>query len=240
MKHAVADARLPVARLSPCGRFLQIPFHSLHLVWSWAVVGGGPFQAKGVIWHQVSDRDLGKGVDPRQLLIERIDSTYGPGTAAVSIGFLTGVPLKERRDVYLEMSGIAVRCTATVGLNNALRVGDLPNALAGHAGTINVLLQTSIPLSDAAALEALSLVSEARTVAVLEGGLKSIEGARIASGTGTDCIAVAYPIHSGVPRAEYAGKHTILGHLIGSSCHTAIAEGVAHQKRLRATQTKPE
>ncbi|MGH8202726.1 MAG: adenosylcobinamide amidohydrolase [Steroidobacteraceae bacterium] len=49
-------------------------------------------------------------------------------------------------------------------------------------GTINVLLQTSVPLTDLAAIEALSIVAEARTVAVLEGGIQSTAGSGFASG----------------------------------------------------------
>ena len=125
------------------------------------------------------------------------------------------------------------RCVATVGLNNALRIGDLPSPTASRPGTINVLIQTSVPLSDAGAIEALSIATEARTVAVLEGGVHSTAGPGIASGTGTDCIAVASPIGSDAMPALYAGKHTMLGHLIGASTYEAVAKGVRNCKRYR-------
>lgn len=106
-----------------------------------------------------------------------------------------------------------------------------PSATTPHAGTINILLQTSVPLTDLAAMEALSIVAEARTVAVLEGNVHSTAGMGFASGTGTDCIAVASPRGSNATAQSYAGKHTVLGYLIGAATFEAVAAGVQNSKR---------
>jgi adenosylcobinamide amidohydrolase len=214
-----------------------VNFHAPHLVKSWAVVGGGTGEAQAVVWHQVTDRELTPGVDPQAFLTKQIETYYGSREASASIvGFLTGTLLVGHIESFLERSGVWVRCVATVGLNNALRIGDPPSLTVSHPGTINVLLQTSVPLSDPGAIEALAIVAEARTVAVLEGGVYSTAGLGIASGTGTDCIAVASPTQSEAAAALYAGKYTVLGHLIGASTYEAVTKGVKSWKRFRETQ----
>ena len=209
-------------------------FHTPHLVKSWAVLGGGSSEAQAVIWHHVKDHELAPGVDPQAFLTGKIEAYYGSDeVSAPLIGFLTGTFLVGHVESFLQRPGMWARCVATVGLNNALRIGDLPSPTASRPGTINILIQTSVPLSDAAAIEALSIATEARTVAVLEGGVHSTAGQGIASGTGTDCIAVASPVGSDATSALYAGKHTILGHLIGASTYEAVAKGVRNCKRYR-------
>jgi adenosylcobinamide amidohydrolase len=112
-------------------------------------------------------------------------------------------------------------------LRNALRIGQMPRSIAITPGTINILLQVSCPLTECASLEALSLVAEARTAAVLDGQVPSSVGNAIATGTGTDSIVVASPLPSDHDSALlYAGKHTELGHLIGSCVYDAVSHGL--------------
>lgn len=218
--------------LSACGKWLRVNFDTPHVIKSWAVLRGGTQEARAVIWRQVTDGDLSLGVDPRTYLIEQIEARYGPDASSQTVGFLTGTRLATHIESFLDCSGMWARCVATVGLNNALRIGATPGSTALYPGTINILLQTSVPLSDLAAIEALSLVAEARTVAVLEGGIHSTAGIGLASGTGTDCIAVASPRESDATAQLYAGKHTVLGHLIGAATYEAVATGVRNYKRF--------
>jgi adenosylcobinamide amidohydrolase len=149
------------------------------------------------------------------------------------VGFLTSAPLGTFVETRRELEGLWARCVATVGLSNALTIGDLPTGRSVSPGTINILVQVAVPLSENAALEAVSLVAEARTRAVLEGHVRSTAGNSIASGTGTDCIAVASPlaISGETAPADYAGKHTALGYLIGACASEGISRGVRDWKR---------
>jgi adenosylcobinamide amidohydrolase len=119
-----------------------------------------------------------------------------------------------------------------VGLGNALRAGDAPGP-AGRIGTINVVCHVSVALCDEAMLEALALAAEARTLAVHEAGIASRLSGKSASGTGTDCIVIAAPV-AGEP-FRYAGKHTVIGHLIGRTVHDAVRCGVEQWQRERAS-----
>lgn len=221
----------PTPDLSECEKWLRVSFDIPHIVKSWAVLGGGTKEALAVVWRQVTDGELCLGIDPQRYLIEQIEAYYGRDEASSQIvGFLTGARLVGHTQAFLDHSGIWARCIATVGLNNALRIGDPPGSAAPHPGTINILVQTSVPLTDLAAIEALSIVAEARTVAVLEGGIQSTAGFGLASGTGTDCIAVASPRKADSTARPYAGKHTVLGHLIGATTYKAVAAGVHNYK----------
>ncbi len=124
--------------------------------------------------------------------------------------------------VEKQHDGVAARAVATVGLGNALAVGDSPGPMS--VGTINVLVQLSHALDEAGLAEALALASEARTAAVLDGRVPSRRSQELASGTGTDCIVVAAP-EGGEP-LRWVGKHTLAGSLLGGAVREAVARGV--------------
>lgn len=98
----------------------------------------------------------------------------------------------------------------------------MPGSSATGWGTINILCRASVELSDAALIEALSLVAEARTLAIT-GRRLQVEGGD-ATGTGTDCIAVA-ATRGGAERVGYAGKHTAIGQAIGLAVREAVGRG---------------
>jgi adenosylcobinamide amidohydrolase len=163
-------------------------------------------------------------VDAKRLFEERRKQRAGD---TEGVGFLTGCSLAEFVEKRRDWDELSARCIATVGLRNALRVGDLPSPGVISPGTINILLQTSFPLSECGSLEALSLVVEARTLAVLEAHVPSGVGNAIATGTGTDCVVVASPLpSSNDSEVCFSGKHTEFGHLIGSCVYDAVSHGI--------------
>jgi adenosylcobinamide amidohydrolase len=215
-------------KLSGCRRWLEVDLCVPHSTLGWTLIGGGRRQAQSVFWHQVSDADLLAEVDPKLFFEERCRQRTG-GTQGV--GFLTGCSLAEFVDKRRDRGKLSARCVATIGLRNALRIGDLPRSTSVSPGTINILLLTSCPLSECALLEALSLVAEARTLAVLDGHVPSSVGNTVATGTGTDCIVVACPLPSGEDsELVYAGKHTDLGHLIGLCVYDTVSHGIRQSK----------
>jgi adenosylcobinamide amidohydrolase len=221
------------AELSACGRWLEVDLCTPHSTLGWTLIGGGRRQAHRVFWHQVSDVDLPPEVDARRLFEERRKERAGDTQGA---GFLTGCLLAEFVEKRRGRDKLSARCIATVGLRNALRIGDPPSPGTISPGTINILLQTSFPLGECASLEALSLVVEARTLAVLEARVPSGVGKTIATGTGTDCIVVASPFPSSMDSEVcYSGKHTEFGYLIGACVYDAVSEGI----RRRSARGSP-
>jgi adenosylcobinamide amidohydrolase len=210
--------------LSACRRWLEVDLCVPHSTLGWTLIGGGRGHAQRAFWLSVGGADLTPDVDAKRFFEERRKEHAGD---TQGVGFLTGCRLAGFVDKRRERDTLSARCIATVGLANALRIGDPPCATSVPPATINILVQSSRPLSESASIEALSLVAEARTLAVLEARVASSIGHAIATGTGTDCIVVASPLSSSSdPEAVYAGKHTVLGHLIGSCVYDAVSQGI--------------
>jgi adenosylcobinamide amidohydrolase len=216
-------------QVSQRDRWLIVGFDRIHAVASWAIVGGGLRRTRTVAWHQISECELRPPVDARTLLRRRLGQQQLPDDA---VGLLTSRTLASYCDVSRCYGDVAARCIVTVGMGNALRVGDGPGPDA-RIGTINGLCRISVALSPEALLEALALAVEARTLAVREAELASTLSGEPASGTGTDCMVIAAPEHDHDrhPGAAYAGKHTIVGHLIGAAMLAATAQGIAIWRR---------
>jgi adenosylcobinamide amidohydrolase len=202
------------------GPFLLVRFAAPQRVASWAIMGGGLTHADAVAWLEVRNADLPIALDPR-VVLQRALRELALGRV---VGLITSRSLDAYQDVSRTHGGVSARAVATIGLGNALRAGDAPSTMRA-AGTINVLCQVSVRLSDEALLEALALATEAKTLAVCDARVPSTGGALLASGTGTDCVVIACAEHG--EAVAYAGKHTVAGHLIGSCIHDAVARGIA-------------
>jgi adenosylcobinamide amidohydrolase len=88
-----------------------------------------------------------------------------------------------------------------------------------------MILTVQPGLRDEAMVEAVQIATEGRARALYESVIKSCRSRLPATGTGTDCIAVA-SLGSGVE--SYCGKHTKLGELIGMAAYTAVKKGLAN------------
>ncbi|GBD47385.1 adenosylcobinamide amidohydrolase [Methylopila sp. Yamaguchi] len=193
---------------------------------SWALARPGFQTADQVVWLEVEDDDLPVTVDPAALLEARMQAA-GFGDA---VGMMTSRDVRRRRVAGAASGGASARCLATVGLGNASRVGEPSPPPREAWGTINLLVACSVPLTDAALVEALSIAVEARTAAVMASG-RAVDGGA-ATGTGTDCVVVAAPL--GDPAANFAGLHTDVGVAIGAAVYEAVKNGacdwMAHTK----------
>jgi len=210
-------------RVQRLREWLVVTFPEPQQTLSWAVVGSGKNSAQRVVWRQVVDGELNCPVDPADFLVEQLKKE----NLTDAIGLLTSARLDNYVHVKKEFGQYRADCIATVGMGNALCVGDFPTA-PNHVGTINLLCQLSVPLSDGAFIEAVSVATEARTKAVLESNILSRRSTHLATGTGTDCIVIASP--SGESESKYSGKHTIIGHLIGNSVYEAVKSGLSRWK----------
>ena len=111
------------------------------------------------------------------------------------------------------------------------RVADHEQAdLIGH-GTINTLLFISRELTAGAMVRTVMTATEAKTAALQELAVNSRYSDGLATGTGTDQIGVASRLGTGIPLTG-AGKHSVLGELIGRTVHDAIRETLSLQNGL--------
>jgi len=140
----------------------------------------------------------------------------------------TAVEMKHLVRVSMESGVARVACFATVGCGNALSVAEPASVAieepAPTLHTINMILTVEPGLSDAAMVEAIQIATEGRVRALYENGIKSYRSGLLATGTGTDCVAIV-SLGDGVER--YCGKHTKLGELIGGAAYASVAKGLA-------------
>ena len=195
--------------------WLDVPLPARLRTLGWCLNAPGFGWAEAVHWREVRDADLGPGRDAPAWLAAELARTGRRGPC-----FVTSRDVRAFVQRAASAEGAGAWAVATVGLSNAERIGARA-AAAVAAGTINVLAVADRPLSDGALVEALSLVAEARTAAVMEGG-PALPAGR-ATGTGTDCVLVGAP-GGGAP---HAGKHTAVGEALGRAAYEAVARGVA-------------
>jgi adenosylcobinamide amidohydrolase len=200
-------------------RWLIASFNEPWSILSWCVVNGGFQRTRTAAWLHLHPDEIAGVDDPADWMRSRLH-LEGLSDA---VGFMTSRPALLSVESGAEEQDCRAWALGTVGLSNALRAGD--PAGKSSLGTINLLICVSLPLTTEAALEGLCLASEAKTLAVLESGTRSIVSGAAATGTGTDSIAIAWP-EKGAP-ASYSGKHTPAGAAIGRAAFDAVTRGVA-------------
>jgi adenosylcobinamide amidohydrolase len=191
---------------------------------SWAVLNGGFCHARHIINHRVDGHNAMFCAQPGPWL-KRAAARLGLRGKVVAMA--TAVEMSHTVQVSMGSNGDLVTCFATVGCGNALSVGDPATAgfeePAPSLHTINLILTVQPGLTNEAMVEAIQIATEGRLRALYEKGIKSYQSGLLATGTGTDCIAIV-SLGDGVQR--YCGKHTKLGELIGLAVYTAVTKGL--------------
>lgn len=176
---------------------------------SWSLNRPGFVEASQVAWRQVGSDDLVAGLDPAAWFAAKLDDAE----LSSAVGMMTSRDVGSYVHRLARVEDVEAHCLMTLGLNNGEHIGRRAGADEA-AGTINILCHVATPLNDAALLEAASLVTQARTVALVEAGYKRPGHEAIVTGTGTDCIVMAAPL--GPLPAPYAGMHTAIGAAVGA------------------------
>ncbi|MFI6511515.1 adenosylcobinamide amidohydrolase [Streptosporangium sp. NPDC050855] len=83
-------------------------------------------------------------------------------------------------------------------------------------GTVNIIVAVPVAMSDAALVNAVMTVTEAKTQALLEAGFSG-------TGTASDAVCVAVPEHG--PQEPFGGPRSTWGARIARAVHTAVREG---------------
>lgn len=188
-------------------------------VLSWAVNRPGLVTARRILWREVRNTDLPQDLDVLDWLQDQLRARG----ALDAVTFLTSRHIRFHHQATATVGGACATAIATVGLSNAERIGRRMDRTGQDWGTINIALYLDAGpgagLTDTALIEALSIATAARTVAVMEAGMDLPSGR--ATGTGTDCIAVA----ARPGTFAYAGMHTELGEAAGRAVHEAVTAG---------------
>lgn len=193
-----------------------------HRVLSFAPHRPGFQMAQQIVWREVRDADLTPELD----VTAWFSSELARNGHADAVGLLTSRDVGQFILTESRIEDQHVACVATVGLGNAESVGSR-RAVNGvgwstEYGTINLAVWIEACLTEAAQIEALTIATQARTAAVYDCGLFLPDGRR-ATGTGTDCIAIAAKPGD----TAFSGLHTALGEAIGHAVRMSVAKAAA-------------
>ena len=138
------------------------------------------------------------------------------GLAGPGAGLLTAVDVT---DAVRARDG-DVRVVVTVGLGYPTRAAAEPDAErpADRVGTINIVAFLPVPLSDAAMVNAVATVTEAKVQALHECGFE-------ATGTATDAMVIATPPTTGAVVEPYGGPRSPWGSRLARAVHAAVSDG---------------
>jgi adenosylcobinamide hydrolase len=186
-----------------------------------APLGGGLGERRWVLNAQVErgyDRD-----DPADHLAElaRRAGLEGPG-----VGLMTAVDVR----TVARADDAGVTCWATVGVDvpawaaapDEVALADedpgVSASVAPRVGTINLVVDVPVRLSEAALVNAVATATEAKSQAMAEAGLAG-------TGTPTDAVCVLCPVDG--PAESYGGPRSRWGARLARAVHDAVAGGLA-------------
>ncbi len=223
---------LPGGRLYHCADWVTLALDSPHRVLSSAVLRGGlGFSHR---WLNLKVSGAGASESPQDTLAA---VCHLHGWEADTVGMMTAADLASLRVRHAGIDGERLTVLVTAGLSNARRAGDRAEyrqlaAQPREAGTINLALVSSIALSDAALLEAALVATEAKAALLQTLGIRSPVSGGIATGTGTDAIAIF--ANPGPSVIRYAGKHTLFGEVVARLVIAALGDALDRRGPLIA------
>ena len=198
-------------------------------VLSSAVYNGGWVQASHLLNMRVQQNFLGEKKHfptPEETLL-----AYGKemGINGRIVGMMTSANMSSFRHESREAQNVTIDVLVTAGVSNAKRAGETAEfrqmgEQVTQTGTINLILLTNAQLTPAAMTETVMVVTEAKAAALAELGITSPQTGAIATGTGTDAIAI---VSGQTPtQIRFCGKHTLFGELAAQATIAAITQSL--------------
>ncbi len=207
----------PDVHLDCTAAHVRVAFDRPRPVLSSAVLNGGWVRAGTILNLKVPKRPENPDAPPEAP--ERTLSRYCRrlGVQGIAVGMMTAASMNSLRTARASLQDSAMLVLVTSGLSNPLRAGDPAEerpleTAASKIGTINTIIVTSAAMAPPAMVEAVMIAAEAKAAAMQACGVRSRVSNAIATGTGTDAIALA--CGEGPPRIRYCGKHTRFGEVL--------------------------
>ncbi len=213
------------ASLNHTQNYIHAEFSIPHQVISSAVLNGGIVQAKHIINLKVP-KHLTSSESPEITLSKYCTEANWKG---ITVGMMTAASMNSFRMAKETVQDIDLIVLVTSGLSNARRVGDSAEyrrmtTQPKEIGTINIIVITSAILTESAMVEALMIVTEAKSAALQEAGIMSPISNKIATGTGTDSAAIVSG--HGPEKVSYCGKHVLFGEILGRMVINTVASSI--------------
>jgi adenosylcobinamide amidohydrolase len=203
------------------------------IVLSSAVVGGGLTRAGGIVNLKVA-----KQTGPPSTRLASPEATIAAycrrqGWQGPLVGMMTAASMGSFRRAERREKDISVITLVTAGISNAGRAGDRAawrtfGATVPAAGTVNMIVLTNAALTEAALVEAVITVTEAKAAAFADLGIRSVTSGRAATGTGTDSVAVVSG--PGPATIRFCGKHALFGEMLADTAIRAISDSLGRHE----------
>lgn len=208
---------------------LHIAFKEPRRVLSSAPLNGGLLEARHILNLNVEkNRDGAKGrFDPPEVTLS--DFCWKMGWQGPVVGMMTGAGMNTFRKVRCVEQGVEVIALVTAGISNARRAGEPAECrefgdASAEIGTINIIILTNAHLTQAAMVEAVMMVTEAKAAAFQDLKIRNPQNGFPATGTGTDAVAVVSGC--GPVRVRFCGKHMLYGEMLASTVMEAITSSL--------------
>jgi adenosylcobinamide hydrolase len=216
--------------LSCTADLVHVQFALPHRALSCAVLNGGLCHASDYLNARVARHMPNPLEDPARSLRRLSDQLQCRG---ITVGMMTAASMESLRIECETISNETLAVLVTTGLENARRAGDPAEyrtlgALPAERGTINLCIVTSAQVADETLVEMIAVATEAKVAVMQELDITSPVSGKLATGTGTDAIAV-FSGH-GSQRVRFAGKHTLLGERLAVLVMQAIRSSVDAQR----------
>jgi adenosylcobinamide amidohydrolase len=240
-------------RLRRSGRFLVTDLQGEHKVLSTSFRHGGQVtHVRHLLNHQSCE---GAGHAARHQLIADVGqdayhdrACADAGLPSASTAMMGTAANMNYAAVSRELDGaLAVTAAVTAGVEgNATTAGESANwretptginAVSVYAGTINIVLLISHPLTPAALARCVVTMTEGKSAALQRLSVPSKRGLDLATGTGTDQYCIAAP-SAGPFVLTSASPHVKLGELVGRAVRDATLEALRWQNGLEASYTR--
>ncbi|MGW6499741.1 adenosylcobinamide amidohydrolase [Nonomuraea angiospora] len=179
-------------------------------------------------WRMISSALLGGGIGPREWVLnaqvvagysrmDPVDHLLALGPEGEGVGMLTAASV----DRCVRASDGGVEAYATVGLRvptwAAAPEGSADPELAPmRVGTVNIVTVLPVAMTDAALVNAVMTVTEAKSQALIEAGYSC-------TGTASDAVCVAVPAHG--PEELFGGPRSEWGARAARAVHAAVRQG---------------
>lgn len=205
---------------------VHLAFSPPQRVLSSAILNGGFIKADHIVNRKVPKKGTYCDAPDKSLT----DYSASQGWQGNIVGMMTAASMNSLRVEQVNVEGVDIAVMVTSGINNARRAGDKADiqellAVTEEVGTINLIVMCSAKLTDAAMLEAVMVATEAKAAALQNAGILSPISQKLATGTGTDAIAIVSG--NGPQEIEFCGKHILLGELIARLVIAAITSSLA-------------
>lgn len=226
VKFLVSETLMPGVQLSHNAEMVHVSFSPPHHTLSSAVLNGGYNQASDFLNVRVPKHTPNPVEDPTLTLKKMSDNLQCTG---ITVGMMTAASIDSLRVARETICGETLAVLVTSGLENARRAGDPAEyrsleATPHDLGTINLGVIISARVAPEALVEMIAVATEAKVAVLHEMGVTSPISGALATGTGTDAIAIFSG--SGDQYVRFAGKHTLLGERLASMVMEALRSSV--------------